>query len=140
MKPKVTGIGQEHFPDQMKQEAGKQAAVDQLEESYEQACKLKQDRSDFECEYLAKSERYRSNIVQTDIDKRNLISQYKSYQGESEVRMLSLNEKTNAVVRKINKGATELKQKFGITYPFESEVDEPEWTGCIRPTTLIDIC
>ena len=45
------------------------------------------------------------------------------------MRMLSLNEKTNAVVRKINQGATELKQKFGVTYPFESEVDEPEWTG-----------
>ena len=43
--------------------------------------------------------------------------------------MLSLNEKTNAVVRKINQGATELKQKFGVTYPFESEVDEPERTG-----------
>ena len=49
--------------------------------------------------------------------------------GESKVRMLSLNEKTNAVVRKINQGATELKQNFGVTYPFESEVDEPEWTG-----------
>ena len=129
VKSKITSPGQERFPDQMKQEDRKQAALDQLEESYEQARQLKQDRSNFEREYLAKSERCRSDIVQTDIDKRNLISQYKSYQGESKVRMLSLNEKTNAVVRKINQGATELKQKFGVTYPFESEVDEPEWTG-----------
>ena len=43
--------------------------------------------------------------------------------------MLSLNKKTNAVVQNINQGATELKQKFGVTCPFESEVDEPEWTG-----------
>ena len=45
------------------------------------------------------------------------------------MRMLSLNEKTNAVLQKINKGASELNQKFGVTYPFESQVDEPEWTG-----------
>ena len=74
MKPKVTDIGQQQCPDQMKQEAGKQTAVDQLEESYEQARQLKQDRSDFESEYLARSERCRSDIVQTDIDKHNLIS------------------------------------------------------------------
>ena len=125
VKPKVTGIGQQQYSDQMKQYAKKQAAVDELEESYDRARQLKQDRSDFKREYLAKSERCRSNILQTDIDKRNL----KNYQGEGKMRMLTLNEKTNAVVRKINKGATELKQKFGVTYPFELEVDESEWTG-----------
>ena len=33
VKSKVTGVGQEHFPDLMKPEVRKQAAVDQLEES-----------------------------------------------------------------------------------------------------------
>ena len=62
VKPKITSTVQEHFPDHMKQEAKKQAR------------QMKQDRSNFEREYLAKSERCRSDTVQTDIDKRNLIS------------------------------------------------------------------
>ena len=82
VKPKITSTEQEHFPDHMKQEARKQAALDQLEESYEQARQMKQDRSNFERQYLAKSERCRSDIVQTDIDKCNLILQYKSYRGK----------------------------------------------------------
>ena len=42
--------------------------------------------------------------------------------------MLSMHERANTLVRKINKEASAVKQKFGVTYPFESEVDEPEWT------------
>ena len=75
VNPKVTGIRQQQFSDQIEQDAKKQAAVDELEESYDQAHQLKQNRSDFKHEYLAKSERCRSDIVKTDIDKRNLISQ-----------------------------------------------------------------
>ena len=43
--------------------------------------------------------------------------------------MLSMHERTNTLVRKINKEASAVKQKLGVTYPFESEVDEPERTG-----------
>ena len=60
VKPKVTGIGQQQPLDQMEQETRKQAAVDQLEESYEKAGQMKQNRSDFEREYLARSERCQS--------------------------------------------------------------------------------
>ena len=146
MRPKVTGIGQQHISDQMKQEAQKQAAVNELEESYEYACQLKQDRFDFEQEYLSESERCRANIVQTDkkpdFSVQNLL-------GENKVKMLSLNNKTNAVVHKINKGAAEPKKKFGVTHQIQSGIDEPEWmqveyfSGNIThslPLSLLSLC
>ena len=68
-------------------------------------------------------------MAQSELSSRSLNAEYKKYQGESKRVMLSMHERTNALVCKINKEASAVKQKFGVTYPFESEVDEPEWTG-----------
>ena len=111
------------------QDEQKQAGIDHLEDSYEQTRRLKQERLDFEREYLSKSETYRSELAQSELSSHNLNAEHKKYQGESKRVMLSMHDRANTLVRKINKEASAVKQKFGVTYPFESDVDEPEWTG-----------
>ena len=81
-KLKLEGFGSDKpLSIEIHQDEQKQAAIDHLEDSDEQVRRLKQERLDFEREYLSKSERYRSELAQSELSSRNLNAEYKKYQG-----------------------------------------------------------